>query len=138
MTRRRQPVTPLLSRLGRVIEVEDFSSFYRTDIAEMIGVDPSCISRAAKSLRIDKYDKIPREDIWLLYIFFAWKRKHPYNWAKSYHKELEDLGEEMGKEKGDEYFLNKYVYSQGGSRQDCEDMIEDWIARQSSISMKIA
>lgn len=104
----------------------DWSKFSRAQIGEILGgIHPSMISRYAEVFEgIDPYVPIPRDRIWEFYVFRCWKMFHPNGWRDTFLKDKEELGEDA--------FLEKYVLKIGGSRQHCEDLIENYIAKQST------
>ncbi|MBW4444133.1 MAG: hypothetical protein KME10_23490 [Plectolyngbya sp. WJT66-NPBG17] len=120
---RRKPKDPL-PHLPPVstLDIEDFTQFTRREIAEMFGeIDPSIVSKDCIAMGIKPYEKVPKSDIWSLYVMQCFRRVKPFG----HRKELVDLCLTHGDEAAIEY-----VKLAGGSRADCDHLIEAFIARK--------
>jgi len=104
------------------LDIESFNTFTRREIAEMFGnIEPSIIRKHCMALGITRYEKVPREDIWRLYVLACYKRLCPYASRNSFVR--------LCKDKGDEAAL-AIVHIAGGSREDCDDLIDRFIAKK--------
>jgi hypothetical protein len=119
MARRR--IKDPLPHLPPIVVVEP-PEFTRKDVAEMFGsIDPSIISKDASAIGILPYISLSKEDVWRLYVLACYRRVNPGASRQSFI----DLCEK----KGDEAAM-KYVQLAGGSREDCDRLIENFIARK--------
>lgn len=113
------PFLPRLPDWG----VENWDEFTRIELAEMFGgIHPSIISRDCKALGFDEYSAIKRCDVWRIYVLKCWQRKKRGAWRQSFIDEI--------KKKGDEAVIKEYVLSQGGSKKNCEEMIDRFITKK--------
>ena len=117
---RRRPKDPL-PHLPPVIEV-DSAGFTRREVAEMFGgIDPSIISKDCIAIGITPYEPLFKKDIWRLYVLACYKRLYPYASRNSFVR--------LCKDKGDAAAL-ALVHIAGGSREDCDDLIDRFIAKK--------
>lgn len=119
----------VLLHLKRPPEAET-GLFTREEVAEIFHnrIDRSQVSRLQEVLKgIEPYQPLTRADIWKVYVYLSWRdiqiaegKRHV--WRKTFQDELIKLGEEA--------FLKKYVFHWGGSKEDCERLIDDYLARK--------
>jgi hypothetical protein len=97
-------------------------SFTRREVAEMFGgIDPSIVSRDAVAIGLTEYKPINKEGVWRLYVLACYKRAHPFASRKSFV--------ELCTQQGDEVAL-EFVKLAGGSREDCDRLIENFLAKK--------
>lgn len=120
---RRRPKDPL-PHLPPVsfLDIENFATFTRREIAEMFGdIEPSIVSKDCSALGITSYEKVPREDIWRLYVLACYRRVKPYASRNSFVQ--------LCQKQGDAAAL-AIVRLAGGSREDCDELIVRFVARK--------
>lgn len=119
MARRR--IRPLLPHLPPIATVEPVE-FTRREIAEMFGgIDPSTISKNASAIGLPEYVPLSKADVWALYVMACYQRVNPGSSRQSYI----DLYNAKG-----EAAVLAYVALAGGSKEDCEQLIESFLAKK--------
>ena len=107
--------------------------FTRSEIAGIFGnrIHRSQISRFQSVLGgIEPYQPINRDGVWGVYVFLCWRQAKrmlsggAWTWKEQFQSDYEKLGETA--------FLEKYVYSLGGSREDCDRMIDEYLAKKNT------
>lgn len=107
--------------------------FTRSEVAAIFknAIDAAQVSRISEVLAvIEPFRPISREGVWGIYVFLCWRQKKTsmegtrWAWREHFQAEYERLGEAE--------FLQTYVYSIGGSRKDCDRMIDEFLAKKNT------
>lgn len=122
-----------LPHLKHPQSISDDPKFTRVQVAAIFGnaFSPSHISKIQDVLEgIDEYDELDRDAIWHVYIFQAWRQFQTtfygkrHAWKRRFQAEVETMGEAA--------FMTKYVDKIGGSREDCDRMVDDYIVKRNT------
>ncbi|MBW4422431.1 MAG: hypothetical protein KME13_25015 [Myxacorys californica WJT36-NPBG1] len=110
-----------LPHLPSIVDAES-NTFTRREIAEMFGgINPSIISRDCSSIGLPECEPIDKEGVWRLYVLACYKRLRPSASRKSFVKLCIQHGDEVALE---------FVKLAGGSREDCNQLIENFLAKK--------
>ena len=121
-----------LPHLKRPVGVEP-RKFTRAEVAEIFNnaVHPSQVSRFQEVLAgIEPHELIDRDGVWCVYVFLCWRQLKTlrdgtrHTWKKRFQSEFEEMGEVR--------FLDEYVHGPGGSREDCDRMIDDYLVKKNT------
>jgi hypothetical protein len=97
-------------------------TFTRREIAEMLGgINPSIISRDCTAIGLPESVPIDKEGVWRLYVLACYKRIRPFASRKSFVNLCVQHGDEVALE---------FVKFAGGSREDCTQLIENFLAKK--------
>ena len=109
------------------------TKFNRVQVAEIFGnVFPSShISKIQNVLEgIREREDLDRDAIWNIYIYQCWKQfqiavyDKNHAWKLRFQAEVEEMGEDA--------FMKRYVYGVGGSREDCDRMVDDYLIKRNT------
>ena len=107
--------------------------FTRAEVAAIFknAIDAPQVSRISEVLAvIEPFRPITREGVWGIYVFLCWRQRRiskegtQWAWREHFPEDYEKLGETE--------FLRTYVYSIGGSREDCDRMIDEFLAKKNT------
>jgi hypothetical protein len=85
------------------------------------GIDPSIISKDASAIGLSPYAPLSKSDVWRLYVLACYRRVNPGSSRKSFV--------DLCLQRGDGAAL-EFVRIAGGSREDCDRLIKNFIARK--------
>lgn len=84
-------------------------------------IDPSIISKDASAIGLTAYAPLSKSDVWCLYVMACYRRVNPGASRQSYL--------DLYTQKGEAAAL-KFVELAGGSKEDCDRLIEDFLAKK--------
>lgn len=85
------------------------------------GIDPSIISKNASAIGLPEYVPLSKADVWALYVMACYQRCNPGASRQSYL--------DLYKAKGEPGVM-AFVSLAGGSKEDCEALIENFLAKK--------